>query len=118
MYTEKIRGSDYYQYIISVTTYNPEQAAIRTLKWYVNHLNQHLFQTCYSYELTHGECFLIVHLKESEYKDAESRSVFLQNGKETADKVREDFKMLACGIIPPKIQKKVTDEIDGIKKEW
>ena len=56
--------------------------------------------------------------KESEYKDIESRSIFLQTGKETADSVREDFKMLACGIIPLEIQQKVTAEIDGIKKEW
>ena len=78
MYVEKRIGGDYYQYVISITTYNPEQAAIRTLKWYVNYLNQRLFQSCYSYELTHGECFLIIHLKESEYKDTESRSIFLQ----------------------------------------
>ena len=71
MYVEKRIGGDYYQYVISITTYNPEQAAIRTLKWYVNYLNQRLFQSCYSYELTHGECFLIIHLKESEYKDTE-----------------------------------------------
>ena len=107
MYVEKRIGGDYYQYVISITTYNPEQAAIRTLKWYVNYLNQRLFQSCYSYELTHGECFLIIHLKESEYKDTESRSIFLQTGK-----------MLACGIIPLEIQQKVTAEIDGIKKEW
>jgi len=118
MYVEKRIGGDYYQYVISITTYNPEQAAIRTLKWYVNYLNQRLFQSCYSYELTHGECFLIIHLKESKYKDTESRSIFLQTGKETADSVREDFKMLACGIIPLEIQQKVTAEIDGIKKEW
>ena len=74
MYVEKRIGGDYYQYVISITTYNPEQAAIRTLKWYVNYLNQRLFQSCYSYELTHGECFLIIHLKESEYKDTASRS--------------------------------------------
>ena len=33
MYVEKRIGGDYYQYVISITTYNPEQAAIRTLKW-------------------------------------------------------------------------------------
>ena len=118
MYIERRTGGDYYQFVISITTYNPEQAAIRTLKWYVNHLNQSLFQTCYSYELTHGECFLIIHLKESEYKDTESRSIFLQTGEEAADRVREDFKMLACGIIPLKIRQKVTAEIKDIQREW
>ena len=48
MYVEKRIGGDYYQYVISITTYNPEQAAIRTLKWYVNYLNQRLFQSSYS----------------------------------------------------------------------
>nr|WP_295274203.1 hypothetical protein [uncultured Blautia sp.] len=118
MYTERRKGGDYYEYVISITTYNPEQAALRTLKWYVNYLNQGLFQTCYSYVLTHGECFLIIHLKESEYKNAEYRSIFLQTGQEAADRVREDFEMLACGIIPLKIRQKVTAEIDGIQKEW
>ena len=85
MYTERRKGGDYYEYVISITTYNPEQAALRTLKWYVNYLNQGLFQTCYSYVLTHGECFLIIHLKESEYKNAEYRRNGKINGKRSAD---------------------------------
>lgn len=118
MYIERCDRGISYQCIFPLIDYEPSRAAVRTLRWYISHLNRQLDSSRYVFLLTHTECLLAVTIRKGEWRDIHLREMILHRGREEAKRVRENLSMLAGGSIPGKIYGLFSEEVEGIQREW
>ena len=118
MHIERRNNGISYQCIFPVITYEASQAAIRTLRWYVSHLNRQLDHARYTFLLTHTECLLVVNIKGGEWRDIHLRERILHRGEEEAERVKQDMYLLSLGRIPGKISAFFSEEVEDIRREW
>lgn len=118
MYTQRHQNGISYHCIFPIVDYTPSRAAVRTLGWYVAHLNRQLDPSRYAFILTHTECLLTVNIKKSEWMDRNLREMILHRAGEEVEKVKQDMYLLSIGSIPDKISVIFSEEVEGIRREW